>query len=81
MEIVYCMVSELSMINLFLSFLIIAIADGIMENKAFKHTAGDLHNETWTQLLLDFGFLAATSSSRSDDVTLSACLSVTLFFF
>ena len=26
-------------------------------------------------------FLAATSSSRSDDVTLSACLSVTLFFF
>ena len=39
-----------------MSFLIIAIADGIMENKAFKHTAGDLHNETWTKLLLDFGF-------------------------
>ena len=56
MEIVYCMVSELSTINLFLSFLIIAIADGIMENEAFKHNAGDLHNETWTQLLMDFGF-------------------------
>ena len=27
-----------------------------------------------------FALLAATSSSRSDDVTLSACLSVTLFF-
>ena len=35
---------------------IVAIADGILNNDAFKHTAGDLHNETWTQLLLDFKF-------------------------
>ena len=27
-----------------------------MENNAFKHNTGDMHNETWTQLLLDFGF-------------------------
>ena len=27
--------------------------DGILHNDAFKHTAGDSNNETWTQLLLD----------------------------
>ena len=32
------------------------MADGILENNAFKHNTGDMHNETWTQLLLDFGF-------------------------
>ena len=36
-----------------MQFLIIAITDGIMENDAFKHNRGELHNETWTQLLLD----------------------------
>ena len=27
-----------------------------MENNAFKHKTGDMHDETWTQLMLDFGF-------------------------
>ena len=34
----------------------LAISDGILENDAFKNTAGDLHNTKWTQLLLDFQF-------------------------
>ena len=39
-----------------ISGLFLAISDGILENDAFKHTFGDLHNTTWTQLLLDFQF-------------------------
>ena len=50
------MVSYMSVFNLFMYFLIIAIADGIMENNAFKQNTGDVNNETWTQLLLDLGF-------------------------
>ena len=39
------------------SFVIfVAISDGIQNNDAFKHTAGESHNETWTQLLLDLEF-------------------------
>ena len=33
-----------------------AISDGVEENDAFRHTAGDTHNEKWTQLLLDLEF-------------------------
>ena len=34
----------------------LAISDGILDNDAFKHTRGEKHNTTWTQLLLDFQF-------------------------
>ena len=37
-------------------FQCLAISDGILNNDAFKHTAGDTLNETWTQLLLDLKF-------------------------
>ena len=46
--------------------LIIAITDGIMENDAFKHNRGDLHNETWTQLLLDFGLFDESEDQTMD---------------
>ena len=55
-----------NIIKLFKYFLIIAIADGIMENDAFKHNRGDLNNETWTQLLLDFGFF-----DEQDNITMN----------
>ena len=38
------------------TLLFLAISDGILENDAFRNIAGDPHNETWTQLLLDFQF-------------------------
>ena len=31
----------------------VAIMDGILYNDAFKHTTGDVNNETWTHLLRD----------------------------
>ena len=46
--------------------LLVAISDGIINNDAFKHTAGDLHNETWTQLLLDFNFFHDTENHIMD---------------
>ena len=39
-----------------MSKLFVAISDGILNNDAFKHTTGDAHNDTWTQLLLDLKF-------------------------
>ena len=50
------MVSSIVYIFDILCSLSLAVSDGILENDAFKHTAGDLHNITWTQLLLDFQF-------------------------
>ena len=41
-------------INRKIIIIISAILDGILNNDAFKHTAGDAMNETWTQLLIDF---------------------------
>ena len=39
-----------------LSFLLLAIADGILNNDAFKHTGVESQNETWTQLLRKLEF-------------------------
>ena len=48
-----------------LSFFL-AISYGILHNDAFKHTAGDVHNATWTQLLLDFKFLDDVENHSMD---------------
>ena len=34
----------------------VAISDGILNNDAFKHIAGETNNETWTELLVDLKF-------------------------
>ena len=44
----------------------LAISDGILHNDAFKHTAGDVHNATWTQLLLDFKFFDDVENHSMD---------------
>ena len=44
----------------------VAISDGIQNNDAFKHTAGESHNETWTQLLLDLEFFEEVEDHISD---------------
>jgi hypothetical protein len=57
METAFSMVGNiLTLILKKVSVIIVAISDGIMNNDAFKNTAGDTHNEIWTQLLLDFKF-------------------------
>ena len=43
-----------------MSLLLAAISDGILNNDAFKHTAGSANNDTWTQLLLDLKFFDDT---------------------
>ena len=40
----------------YMTELLVAISDGILNNDAFKHTTGDANNDTWTQLLLDLKF-------------------------
>ena len=40
----------------FLHLIFVAIADGIENNDAFKHTSNESRNETWTNLLIDFQF-------------------------
>ena len=58
--------------NLFKTFdvqivaFIVAISDGILNNEAFRHTAGDIHNQTWTQLLLDFEFFEDVDNHTLD---------------
>ena len=39
-----------------LSLVFLAIADGIENNDAFKHSRNENKNETWTNLLIDFQF-------------------------
>ena len=56
MGIVFYMVRNIISHFCVLSLLLVAISDGILNNDAFKHTDGDIHNSTWTQLLLDFKF-------------------------
>ena len=38
------------------------MSDGILNNDAFKHTTGDLLNETWSNLLLDLKFYDDTDN-------------------
>ena len=47
-------------------FHILAISDGVEENYAFRHTAGDTHHEIWTQLLLDLEFFDEKSNHIMD---------------
>ena len=56
----------LLVINSISYFNVIAISNGIMENDAFKQTTGELQNEKWTQLLLDFGFFDDTQNRILD---------------
>ena len=68
MEIVYYMVRTIIyyLICYIVVFLFVAISDGILNNDAFKHTTGDLNNETWTQLLLDFKFFDDVENHNMD---------------
>ena len=57
MGIACCMVGYVQIFMKFQrSYMFLAISDGILDNDAFKHTRGEKHNTTWTQLLLDFKF-------------------------
>ena len=57
MEIAYCMVFLVyQLLAISKSTILLAISDGILNNDALKNNEGDTTNETWTNLLREFGF-------------------------
>ena len=56
MEIVFFMVYIISRFGSYFIFCTLAIADGVLNNDAFKHCEGEHKNENWTELVKELKF-------------------------